>query len=46
MNNGTALANLYNASRLSPLTAEQHELLRKCYEQLAAALTPTEAKKE
>jgi|APGre2960657404_1045060.scaffolds.fasta_scaffold97399_3 hypothetical protein len=35
-----ALNNLYNAARLAPLNAEQHELIRKCAEQLAEALKP------
>ena len=35
-----ALSNLYNAARLAQLTAEQHELIRKCAEQLAEALKP------
>ena len=33
-----ALNNIYNAARLAPLNAEQHELIRKCAEQLAEAL--------
>lgn len=40
MNIDTALNNLYNAARLAPLNAEQHELIRKCAEQLAEALKP------
>jgi len=35
-----ALNNLFNAARLAPLNAEQHELIRKCAEQLAEALKP------
>ena len=35
-----ALNNLFNAARLAPLNAEQHELIRKCAEQLAEALNP------
>ena len=35
-----ALNNLYNAARLAPLNAEQHELIRKCAEQLIEALKP------
>lgn len=42
MNNETALNNLYAAARLAPLNAEQHELLRKCAEQIAEALKPKE----
>ena len=42
-----ALNNLYNAARMAPLNAEQHELIRKCAEQIAEALKPKdEPKKE
>jgi hypothetical protein len=41
-----ALQNLYAGSRLAPLPAEQHELLRKCAEQIAEALKPKEPKAE
>jgi hypothetical protein len=41
-----ALQNLYAGSRLAPLPAEQHELLRKCAEQIAQALKPKETKAE
>lgn len=41
-----ALQNLYTASRLAPLRADEHELLRKCAEQLAEALKPKETKAE
>jgi hypothetical protein len=41
-----ALQNLYAASRQAPLRAEEHELLRKCAEQLAEALKPKETKAE
>ena len=42
-----ALNNIYNAARLAPLNAEQHELIRKCAEQIAEALKPAdEPKKE
>jgi hypothetical protein len=37
-----ALQNLYAAARLAPLPADQHDLLRKCAEQLAEALNPKE----
>jgi hypothetical protein len=40
MTNEQALNNLYAASRLAPLRAEEHELLRKCAEQLAEAIAP------
>ncbi len=46
MTNEQALQNLYAASRLAPLRAEEHELLRKCAEQLAEALKPKETKVE
>jgi len=39
--NEQALNNLYAASRLAPLPAEQHEVLRKCAEQLLEALKST-----
>jgi len=45
MNNEIALNNLYAAARLAPLNAEQHELLRKCAEQIAEALKPKEEPK-
>jgi len=41
-----ALQNLYAASRLAPLPADQHELLRKCAEAIAEALKPKEPKVE
>ena len=34
MTNKQALNNLYLAVRLSALKADEHEMLRKCYEQL------------
>jgi hypothetical protein len=47
MNTEQALNNLYAAARLAPLTAEQHELIRKSGEALAEALKPkTEANAE
>jgi hypothetical protein len=46
MTNEQALQNLFTASRLAPLRAEEHELLRKCAEQLAEALKPEEPKVE
>jgi hypothetical protein len=48
MNNMTldqALNNIYNAARLAPLNAEQHELIRKCAEQIAESLKPKEEPK-
>lgn len=40
-----ALNNLYASARLAPLTAEQHEILRKSVEVLVDALKPKEEKK-
>jgi hypothetical protein len=36
----TALQNLYNATRLAKLTAEEHEFLVKCAQAIADALKP------
>jgi hypothetical protein len=41
-----ALQNLYAGSRLAPLPADQHDLLRKCAEAIAEALKPKEPKAE
>lgn len=38
----TALSNLYNASRLAPLTADQHDKLHESAEALHAHITPTD----
>ena len=46
MTNEQALQNLFTASRLAPLRADEHEMLRKCAEQLAEALKPKEPKVE
>jgi len=46
MTNEQALQNLFTASRLAPLRAEEHELLRKCAEQLSEALKQLAEKKE
>ena len=46
MTNEQALANLFTAFRLAPLRADEHELLRKCAEQLSEALKPKEPKVE
>ena len=40
-----ALNNLYNAARMAPLNAEQHELIRKCAEQVAEAIKPKQEPK-
>lgn len=45
MTTETALNNIYNAARLAPLTAEQHEIIRKSAEVLVEALKPKEEKK-
>ena len=45
MNNDQALNNLFQAARLAPLNAEQHELIRKCAEQVAEAIKPKEEPK-
>ena len=48
MNNMTldqALNNLYNAARMAPLNAEQHELVRRAAEQIAEALKPKDEPK-
>ena len=39
-----ALNNLYNASRRAGLTADEHDLLKKCAEQLLAEIQPKETK--
>jgi hypothetical protein len=46
MTNEQALQNLYTGSRQAPLKADEHDLLRKCAEQLAEALKPKETKVE
>ena len=46
MTNEQALNNLYAGSRAAPLRAEEHELLRKCAEQIAEALKQLAEKKE
>jgi hypothetical protein len=46
MTNEQALQNLYAAARLAPLKADDHDLLRKCAEQIAEALKPKETKAE
>ncbi len=35
-----ALNSLYNAARLAPLNAADHELVKKCAEQILEALKP------
>jgi hypothetical protein len=42
MSTEQALQNLYAAARLAPLKADDHDLVRKCAEQLAEALNPKE----
>jgi len=46
MTNEQALQNIYTAARLAPLKADDHDLLRKCAEQIAEALKPKEPKVE
>jgi hypothetical protein len=46
MNAQEALQNLYAAARQAPLKADDHDLIRKCAEQLAEALKPKEPKVE
>lgn len=41
-----ALANLYNASRLASLTADQHDGLKRCVELLKEAIKPASEEKE
>ena len=41
-----ALQNLYAAARQAPLKADDHDLIRKCAEQIAQALNPKEPKAE
>ena len=45
MTSEQALNNLYNAARMAPLNAEQHELIRKCAEQIAETLKPKDEPK-
>jgi hypothetical protein len=40
--NEQALQNLYAAARLAPLKADEHDLIRKCAEQIAEALKAKE----
>ena len=40
-----ALNNLYNAARMAPLTADQHQLIKQCGEQIAEALKPKDEPK-
>lgn len=42
MDNLQALQTVYNAARLAPLNANDHELVRKAAEQVAEALKPKE----
>ena len=41
-----ALQNLYNATRLANLTAEQHDFLTQCAKALAEALKLSESEQE
>lgn len=40
MTNEQALNNLYAAARLAPLKADEHDLIRKCAEQLLTLIKP------
>ena len=46
MTNEQALQNLYAAARQAPLKADDHDLVRKCAEQLNEALKQLAEKKE
>jgi predicted metal-dependent hydrolase len=46
MTNEQALQQLYASSRIAQLNADQHEMLRKCAEQIAEALKQLAEKKE
>lgn len=41
MTNEQALNNLYAATRLAPLKADEHDLIRKCAEQLLEVIKPS-----
>ena len=45
MTTSECLQNIYNAARMAGLTAQQHELIKQCAEQLAEALKPKEEPK-
>ena len=45
MTTNECLQNIYNAARMAGLTAQQHELIKQCAEQLAEALKPKEEPK-
>ena len=42
MDNIQALQLVYNAARMAPLAAPDHETVKKCAEQLAEALKPSQ----
>jgi len=42
----TALQNIYNATRLANLTAEQHEFLIQCAKAIAEALKLSQSEQE
>ena len=46
MTSEQALNNLYSAARMAPLNAEQHDLIKKCAEQVAEAIKPKEEPKD
>ena len=45
MTTSECLQNIYNAARMAGLTAQQHELIKQCAEQLAEALKPKDEPK-
>ena len=45
MTTNESLQNIYNAARMAPLNAEQHDLIRKYAEQIAESLKPKEEPK-
>ena len=45
MTTNECLQNIYNAARMAGLTAQQHELIKQCAEQLAEAIKPKEEPK-
>lgn len=46
MTNEQALNNLYAATRLAPLKADEHELIRKCAEQLLPLIQEADKAKQ
>jgi hypothetical protein len=46
MTTSECLQNIYNAARMAGLTAQQHELIKQCAEELAKALAEALKPKE